>query len=155
MKRSDLIAVVCVALIFWPQLQNMLPALKFSTDQPKIEIETFGFEDSVPATFDGDSAGAARIAGLCEGLADRIMADGKRENPRIKYCITIFEVRQAAVDISYDGGTINGKFPEFGNAVKEIFEKNIPRGDDPLDSNLRGKAVDLFQGLAQVCRGVK
>ena len=116
---------------------------------------TFGFELTVPTTLTGDKGVAQEIAGLCNGLAHAIELDGRRATPRLKYCVSILDLRQGAIDALLSGSSIDAMHPAFGPAVGVVFNAKFPDGSAPLTPELRAAAVDYFKALAYVCGRVK
>lgn len=145
--------VVAVGLLAYPrveQIKSWLPNnVVTAIDVPPAEL--FGLDKVVPSTLT-DKKAATILSGVCDGLADRIEADGKRAVPILNYAGNIEELRLSTLDLSFDGKSVKEVLPQFGAAVGPVFSSVLPSKDVALTPEVRAEAVALFKALAYVCR---
>jgi hypothetical protein len=109
---------------------------------------------AIVAAMTGHREDSQRIAGMCDGLADVIVADGSRKTPKLTYVASILDTWRLAADVLVSGSP-TPQHMAFGPAVGKRFQENFPDGSLPLDAGRRQKAVDLFRSLAAELRTVK
>lgn len=161
-----LVAIVAIGLVVVPRLPiswdngNNPPPVPVPPDpQPKppepspipVPSELFGFDVSVPPTLT-DKSIASVISGVCGGLADRIVADGVRQEPFLKYVAHINDLRLGALDLSLDGVKVKDKCPNFGPVIAPVFAREFPDGTVLLTPALRSRASAVFKALEYVCK---
>lgn len=146
--------VVAIGLIAVPRMDKIrawLPDGTVTANNDVPPAELFGLDKVVPSTL-VDKKSAMVVSGVCDGLADRIEADGKRAVPILTHVGNIEDLRLSTLDLSFDGKMVKESLPQFGAAVGPVFSQVLPNKDTVLTPEVRAKAVALFKALAYVCR---
>lgn len=153
--RAVIIAVVlAIGLVGVPRaIEHYAPA----PVAVKAPADLFGFDKTVPEVMKGEAKAAAALAGVVQGMADRLASDGERAKPKITWCASVIEMRVVAMDLAMHDYP-KAEWPKkLGAAVGPEFSKVL--GDDKLsqqlDKDTRKAVVDRLDALAYVLQTVK
>ncbi len=142
MKRHDLIAVACIALMFWPQLSGMVP--KDATVEPVVAPSAELQLLVAQVTTALDSGGGPTVAAFYGQFAMVVAGD--------KAVLTntgqFREGHRRAAMLMLKGGPLAGKYPDADGAISTAIAKYIGLDNVPIDSAERQRIVDVLNAVA-------
>ncbi len=132
MRRSDLIVVACLALVFWPQLQGMVPPDVVKVDPvpaPTNELQTL----VAPVTAALDKAGGPTVAVFYRQFAEIVGRD--------KVVLTstgqFWVFHRRAAKLMFKDGPFKGKYPELDKAISDAITRHVGLDDVPMDESTK------------------
>lgn len=98
------------------------------------------------------AADAARLAALCDELAECIQADGAREGgPRLKSGVAFDDLRVAAREARLRGDSIGARQPHAKQAIHDYLDKAVGTSGGPVGPEERSKWVAAYRELSRSC----
>ncbi len=143
MRRSDLIVVACLALVFWPQLQGMVPSDVAKVDPvpaPSVELQTL----VAPVTAALDGAVGPVVAAFYRQFAEIVA----RDKTVLTNTSQFREGHRRAAMLMFRDGPLKGKYPEVDKAISDAIAGYVGLDNAPVDDAKRGKIVDVLNAVA-------
>ncbi|NBW22295.1 MAG: hypothetical protein EBR82_81520 [Caulobacteraceae bacterium] len=98
------------------------------------------------------SADAARLAALCDELAECIELDGVREGgPRLKSGVAFDDLRVAAREARLRGESIGARQPHVKKAIHDYLDAAVGQSGGPVSPEQRSKWVAAYRELSRAC----
>jgi hypothetical protein len=98
------------------------------------------------------AADAARLAALCDELAECIQADGIREGgPRLKSGVAFDDLRVAAREARLRGVSIGARQPHARKAIHDYLDQAVGTSGGPVSPEQRSKWVAAYRELSRAC----
>ncbi len=143
MRRSDLIVVACLALVFWPQLQGMVP-----TDAVKVDpmsAPTAELQGLVsPVTDALDRAGGPTVAVFYRQFAEIV----GRDKTVLTNTGQFRDFHRRAAMLMFKGSELAGKYPGVDKAISDAIAGHVGLDNAPMDDAKRKQLVDVLNAVA-------
>lgn len=98
------------------------------------------------------AADAARLAALCDELAECIQVDGMREGgPRLKSGVAFDDLRVAAREARMRGESIGARQPNVKQAIHDFLDKAVGSSGGPVTAEQRAQWVAAYRELGRAC----
>lgn len=152
-----ILIVLCLGLVIVPRINTPInpnppaPGPGPGPGPNPKPADTFGFETTLPA-LKIDVKTSSCIAGLCDSLADILAKDGQSPAPKYTYVANVFDLRQSATEMAFNGKDIKDTYPAFGTTTGPVFASNLGVATDPLTPEKRAKAVAIFKAISYSLR---
>ncbi len=140
MKRTDLIAVVCLALVFWLQIQGMIPTDVEPAAAPSAELQAL----VAPVTAALDAKGGPTVAAFYRQFAESV----GRDKSILTNTGQFREFHRRAAMLMFKDGPLAGKYPDVDTAISKAIADHIGLDNVPIDSDKRKQIVDVLNDIS-------
>lgn len=111
--------------------------------------------DGLTLVFAGPTAAEDRetLRALAAEFADRVEADGERDEPRLRTAAQFDVLRTVGRDLRCRGERIGDRQPAVRDAVEEYLNERLGNSGGPVDAAARGEWVAAYRAIAEACDG--
>jgi len=96
-------------------------------------------------------ADAAKLAALCDELADIIEQDGMKDEPRLKSGVAFDDLRVAAREARCRGESIGQRQPHVREAIHKFLDDAVGSSGGPVGPQQRSAWVAAYRELGRAC----
>lgn len=138
MKRTDLIIVACLALVFWPQLKGMVPLEPVAA--PTAELQTL----VSPVTDALDKTGGPIIAAFYRQFAEVVA----RDKTVLASTKQFREGHRRAARLMFKDSELAGKYPGVDGAISNAIAGHVGLDNAPIDEAKRMRIVEVLNAVS-------